>query len=121
MKKQDQSDSVRLLEAKADIFKALAHPSRLCMVEALAESELCVCELQKLVGADISTVSKHLSVLKEARIVSSEKRGLNIYYSLQAACVTGFITCIEDMIRDDATCRADIASCCTTRKSRKSS
>jgi ArsR family transcriptional regulator len=103
---------MQLLDAKASVFKALAHPSRLLMVEALSKEELCVCELQKLVGSDMSTVSKHLSVLKDADIVSSEKRGLSIFYSLKAVCVTGFISCIEDMIRDDAADRTEIAACC---------
>ena len=106
---------MKLIEAKAEIFKALAHPSRVLMVEALADGELCVCELQKLVGADISTVSKHLSVLKEANIVSSEKRGLNMYYSLEASCVIGFISCIEDMILEETECRTEMASCCKNK------
>ena len=113
MKRQD---NIALLNAKAGIFKALAHPSRILMVEALAEGEMCVCELQKLVGADVSTVSKHLAVLKDAKIVSCEKRGLNIYYSLDAGCVTGFIECIETMICDDAACRSDLAACCGRKK-----
>ena len=41
---------------KAQIIKALGHPSRLMMIDALAEGEKCVCELQQLVGADMSTV-----------------------------------------------------------------
>ena len=53
-----------LHKLKAGVIKAMGHPSRLAMVEALADGELCVCELQKLVGSDMSTVSKHLSVLK---------------------------------------------------------
>jgi len=79
-------------------LKALAHPSRLLMVEKLASGERCVQELQKEVGGDLSTVSKHLSVLKHAGIVESDKRGLQVYYRLKCACVVNFFQCIEDVI-----------------------
>ena len=61
----------RYIAAQAKIFKALGHTSRLTMVTALQESEKCVCELQQVVGCDMSTISKHLAVLKEAGIVST--------------------------------------------------
>jgi DNA-binding transcriptional ArsR family regulator len=59
-------------EARAKVIKALGHPSRLHMVDELGKRERCVCELTEMVGADISTVSKHLSVLKNAGIVTDE-------------------------------------------------
>ncbi len=46
-------------EARARVAKALAHPSRLIILDAIADGERCVCELTELVGADQSTVSKH--------------------------------------------------------------
>ena len=81
----------RYIEAQARIFKALGHPSRLLMADALLKGPLCVCELQKLVGADISTISRHLSVLKAADIVSDEKKGQNVYYSLKLTCLSQFL------------------------------
>ena len=78
---------------QAKIFKALGHPSRLLMVDALRDGEKCVCELQALVGDDMSTVSRHLSVLKEAGVVSAEKRGTNIYYQLALCCLETFLAC----------------------------
>ena len=86
------------LERRANILKALAHPSRLMMVDELAKGERCVCELQELVGADMSTVSKHLTVLKKAGLVESEKRGLQVFYSLLSPCVMNFFTCVESVI-----------------------
>lgn len=64
----------RFFAAQADIFKALGHPSRLIMAEALTRGPLCVCDLHKLVGGDLSTVSRHLGVMKKAGIVEVEKR-----------------------------------------------
>lgn len=86
------------LERRAGILKALAHPSRLMMVDELASGERCVCELQELVGADISTVSKHLAVLKKAGVVESDKRGLQVFYKLLSPCVMNFFACIESVI-----------------------
>ena len=86
------------MERRANILKALAHPSRLLMVDELANGERCVCELQKLVGSDISTVSKHLAVLKKAGLVESDKRGLQVFYTLLSPCVSNFFTCVESVI-----------------------
>lgn len=97
MSKAGYTDRDRL-ERRAHILKALAHPSRLMMVEALEKSEMCVCELQELVGADISTVSKHLLVLKRAGLVESEKRGLQVFYTLLSPCVLNFFSCVESVI-----------------------
>jgi DNA-binding transcriptional ArsR family regulator len=83
------------LEARVRIIKALAHPSRLFMVEELARGKRCVCELTEMVGADISTVSKHLSLLKSAGIVRDEKRGNQVWYELRCPCVLGFFDCVE--------------------------
>jgi DNA-binding transcriptional ArsR family regulator len=85
-------------EARARILKALAHPSRLYMIDVLSKGERCVCELTALVGADMSTVSKHLSVLKSAGIVADDKRGMQVYYSLRMPCVLRFFDCVGDVM-----------------------
>jgi len=82
-------------KAKAKIFKALGHPSRLLVVEELANGERCVCELVAKVGSDFSTVSKHLSVLKEAGILEDEKRGQQVFYRLKVPCILGFMSCVD--------------------------
>ena len=90
------------LEARARIMKAMAHPSRLYILDELSKGERCVCELTKMIGADTSTVSKHLSVLKKAGIVDSDKRGAQVYYRLKAPCVLNFFDCVEIVLRDNA-------------------
>ncbi len=89
-------------QARAGVFKALGHPTRLFMVNELASGERCVCDLTEMVGADMSTVSKHLAVLKSAGIVRDEKRGNQVFYSLQLPCVVGFFECVETMLRERA-------------------
>jgi len=89
-------------EARARILKALAHPTRLFIVEELARGERCVCELQAMIGADISTVSKHLAQLRNAGLVEDDKRGVQVYYSLRAACVPGFLDCVQKVLKESA-------------------
>lgn len=93
---------------KAQVIKALAHPSRLMMVDALAEGEMCVCDLQRLVGADMSTVSKHLSIMKNAGIVTDRKEGLKVFYRLRVPCVMRFFECIDAVLRDQQSVYARI-------------
>ena len=86
-------------EARARIIKAMGHPTRLFIVDELAKGERCVCELTDMIGADMSTVSKHLSVLKEAGIVEDDKRGLQVWYSLRMPCILNFFGCVEDVLK----------------------
>jgi len=88
-------------EARARIAKALAHPSRLLILDALADGEMCVCELTELVGADQSTVSKHLAVLKQAGIVDDRKEGVMTYYRVKICCLREFWGCIEAVLKDN--------------------
>ncbi len=88
----------RKYEHRSKVIKALAHPSRLYIVDKLAEREHCVNELTSLVGSEMSTVSKHLSVLKNAGVVKDEKRGASIYYSLRVPCILNFFKCADAVI-----------------------
>lgn len=98
MKNTDKS----LYEARAKILKAMAHPSRLLIIEELNKTERCVNELTAMVGSGISTVSKHLSVLKNAGLVTDEKRANCVYYTLRCSCILDFIDCVEEVLAADA-------------------
>lgn len=98
-------------EARAKILKAMAHPSRLLVIEELQKQERCVNELTDMVGADTSTVSKHLSVLKNAGLVTDEKRGNAIYYRLRVPCIMDFMGCVENVLSANAKEHADILKC----------
>ena len=89
------------LEARARIIKAMAHPTRLFIIDELSQRERCVCQLTEMIGADISTVSKHLSLLKQAGLVEDEKRGLQVWYSLRVPCILKFFGCIEDVLKEN--------------------
>ena len=90
-------------EAQARVVKAMAHASRLFIVDELSRNgEKCVCELTEMIGADMSTVSRHLSVLKGAGLLRDEKRGQMVYYSLCVKCVLSFFDCIESVMECNA-------------------
>jgi ArsR family transcriptional regulator len=82
-------------KAKAEIIKALAHPTRLFIVDELSRGERCVCELTDLIDAEMPTVSRHLSQLKHAGIVEDDKRGAQVFYRLRVNCVLNFFKCVE--------------------------
>ena len=90
------------LEARARIIKAMAHATRLFIIEELSRGEKCVCELTAMIGSDISTVSKHLSVMKNAGIVHDRKEGSTVYYGLKVPCVLNFFKCVESVLKTNA-------------------
>jgi ArsR family transcriptional regulator len=96
-------------ELRAKIIKALGHPARLAMMDELVtHGEKCVCELTELVGADMSTVSRHLSQLKAAGLVEDEKRGRMIFYRPRIKCLASFFGCIESVIQSHVNDQQDL-------------
>lgn len=86
-------------EARAQIAKALAHPTRLYLAELLQQQERCVAELTELVGADQSTVSRHLAILQGAGLVTYRKAGTMNVYRVTCGCLDSFFACIENVMR----------------------
>jgi ArsR family transcriptional regulator len=70
------------------------------MLEELGKTPYCVYELTEMVGLDVSTVSKHLSLLKNAGLVKDEKKGKQVYYSLRMRCALNFLDCVEAVLRE---------------------
>ena len=99
--KPKTAQSRRRYEARARVAKALAHPTRLLMLDALQQREMCVCELTDLVGADQYTVSKHLAVLRQAGIVEDRRDGMMTFYRIKVCCLEGFWRCIETVLKEN--------------------
>ncbi|MBU8922433.1 MAG: metalloregulator ArsR/SmtB family transcription factor [Bacteroidales bacterium] len=91
----------RQYEARARILKALAHPSRLFIVDRLSSKPHCVQDLAGMIEADISTVSRHLSVLRNAGIVKDQKEGTKVFYRLSVPCVLNFFSCVESVMESN--------------------
>ena len=85
-------------EARARVAKAMAHPTRLLLLDVLTQSERCVADLTEIVGADQSTVSKHLAVLRNAGLLAARRSGAQSFYRLKVPCLEGFWACIEKVL-----------------------
>ncbi len=88
-------------ELKAEMFKALAHPMRLLMLEKLRERPFCVCELARELGLEKSIASKHLSQLKSVGLLHDEKRGTLVEYHLVVPCILDMSACAERTILEN--------------------
>lgn len=88
-------------EARARVAKALAHPSRLVILDLLAEGERCVCELTAALELDQSTVSKHLAILNQAGIIEARREGARTFYRLRLECLKGLWDCIDAVLREN--------------------
>ena len=91
-----------LSEMRAAVMKAMGHPTRMYMVSRLASGDVSVGDLAGDIGADVSTVSKHLSILKQAGLIIDRKEGNRVLYQLICPCIMEFIHCIDDVIIQDA-------------------
>lgn len=87
--------STAKVKRRALVLKAMGHPSRIRILELLSKGETCVCDIAPVVGSDMSTVSRHLAVLRNAGIIEDDKRGLNVFYRLATPCVLDFFRCID--------------------------
>lgn len=96
-------------KARAKIVKAMAHPTRLLLVDELSRRNRCVHELTEAVGASISTISKHLAVLRNAGIVEDEKRGLQVFYRLRTKCILSFFSCVERVLKTTASSQLELS------------
>ena len=94
-----------------DITKALADETRVRALMALEEGELCVCQLIELLGLAPSTVSKHMALLRQARLVDTRKEGRWIYYrwpvDKRADHVTSTLEWLRGNLRNNQRIRAD--------------
>lgn len=94
------------------LFKALSDPTRLRIMALLAEKELCVCQIEDALRLSQVKVSRHLNVLRHARLVETRRDGLWVYYSQAKPknCLEKrVLTCFKKCLRKDEFCLADIA------------
>lgn len=84
--------SVPLSEAKAELFKAMAHPARIRSLEILVEGERSVSDLQPLVGIEMSHLSQQLGVLRRAGLVSTRKEGSSVVYAIKDPLLVELMT-----------------------------
>jgi len=89
-----------VFKQQARVLRALAHESRLLIVDRLSQGECSVGELTALIGSDQSTVSKHLAVLRAHGIVEDRRDGNVVYYTLLTPCVCNFFACATQVLKE---------------------
>jgi ArsR family transcriptional regulator, arsenate/arsenite/antimonite-responsive transcriptional repressor len=77
--------------ATVNVFKALSDPNRIRIVKMLEARELCVCEVREVLGLSTATVSRHLTILREAGLVVDWKDGKWVNYRLEAKSESSFV------------------------------
>ncbi len=87
-----------LIKMKSDLFKALAHPIRIEILELLKDGELCVCHIYEELEQSQSNISQHLAKLKKAELVKSRKDGLKVYYDLKDQIVIQILELSKEII-----------------------
>jgi DNA-binding transcriptional ArsR family regulator len=88
------------VDAKGEVFKAIANDSRIRILEALREGELCACELQVVLDAPQSTVASHLRKLKDAGLVKTRRQGKWTYYRIGDTAVLQLLDIAEALAGD---------------------
>lgn len=83
IRNQRPDDPDGLRQFKADFFKALAHPTRIRILELLRHGPLSVGQLQEAIGSPASSVSQQLAVLRGRNIVATERRGTTVMYTVR--------------------------------------
>jgi ArsR family transcriptional regulator len=91
----------RLVERKAEMFNALAHPLRLEIVEFLRGGERCVCEIVDRIDAEQSNTSRHLALMVRAGVLARRKQGLKVFYRVRWTCVFQFLGCVDGVLREE--------------------
>ena len=82
-----------------NVFKALSDPNRIRIIKMLESRELCVCEVREVLDLSTSTVSKHLSILRDADLIQDSKDGKWVNYRLNANSESGFVRSQLDLVR----------------------
>jgi ArsR family transcriptional regulator len=91
-----------LFERQAEIAKAVAHPLRVAVIDFLRDGEKCVCDIAEHIGSERSNVSRHLSVMVRAGVLTCRKDGLKVFYNLRTPCIAEFLSCVTRVVKQQA-------------------
>ncbi len=92
------ADKIHALQA--DTLKAIAHPTRIEILQQLQEGERCVCEIFPALNIEQPNVSRHLSILKKEGIVSSRKEGLKVIYRVNDQRIFKILDLVTEMLKE---------------------
>ena len=110
--------SVPLSQVKAELFRALAHPARIRVLEVLVEGERSVGEIQPLVGIELSHLSQQLGVLRRAGLVTARRERSTVYYELRHPLVADLLTVAKRLLLATLSETRDLLADLTTAPAR---
>ncbi|OIO38235.1 MAG: hypothetical protein AUJ72_02815 [Candidatus Omnitrophica bacterium CG1_02_46_14] len=84
---------------KTAFLKALAHPTRLQILEILCRGESSVGQFAQVLGVDQPTVSRHLGILKQGGVVAARQEGLSVLYKIQNEAMTEFLQKLTELLK----------------------
>ena len=96
------STKAMLFERQAEIAKAVGHPLRVAVIDFLRDGEKCVCDIAEQIGSERSNVSRHLSVMVRAGVLTCRKDGLKVFYNLRTPCIAEFLSCVTRVVKQQA-------------------
>jgi DNA-binding transcriptional ArsR family regulator len=91
-----------IFELHAVLLKAMAHPKRLEIIHLLRDQELCVSQMQEMLGLPQANLSQHLQILRDARVVTAQKNGKQIRYCLAHPLLMQANDLIREVLIDQA-------------------
>jgi ArsR family transcriptional regulator len=96
---------------EVNVFKALSDPNRIRIIKMLTERELCMCEVREILGLSNSTVSQHLTILRNAGLLLDSKEGKWVNFRLnnksESQFIRSVIRLVQDSFDDDETIQKD--------------
>lgn len=92
-KAEESKPSEEMIVDLSELFKVLGDPTRIKIIYALFESEMCVCDIATLLGMTQSAISHQLRVLKKSRLVKNRKEGKTVFYSLDDDHINQIFDC----------------------------
>ncbi len=90
---------LKIFKMRADIAQGIGHPIRMAIIDFLKDGEKCVCEISERLSSQRSNISRHLSVLQKAGLISGRKDGLWMRYSLSHPELDCLISCVDNIVR----------------------
>ncbi|AQS59618.1 ArsR/SmtB family transcription factor [Desulforamulus ferrireducens] len=92
----------KIAQRKADIFKAISHPTRIRILDLLSDGEHCVCDIYEGLNVEQANTSQHLSVMKKQGILQSRKEGLRVIYSIKNPEVIEMLALANQILKKEA-------------------
>ncbi|MTI81069.1 MAG: winged helix-turn-helix transcriptional regulator [Firmicutes bacterium] len=92
----------QIAQLKADLFKAISHPTRIRILDLLKDGELCVCDIFEQLNVEQANTSQHLSLMKKQGVLQSRKEGLRVIYSIKHPEIIELIEAADKILKKQA-------------------